>query len=256
MKSIILFLLLISAEIFSQPIQDNNEWKIFYDNHKVTGCIVIYELNENKYVIYNKERCNQRFLPASTFKILNSLIALETGVIKDENEIIPWDSVARQFDKWNSDQTLRTAIKYSAVWAYQELARRIGQERMQHFVDTVRYGNCNIGGGIDHFWLDGALQISPIEQVEFLKRLYSDSLPFSKRNLGIVKDIMINDKGVNYILRGKTGWAGSTGWYAGYLEANNDTYFFANNIEIVNDEDAAARIGIVREIFKSMDLLK
>ncbi|HKB86194.1 MAG TPA: penicillin-binding transpeptidase domain-containing protein, partial [Ignavibacteriaceae bacterium] len=168
MKSIILFLLLISAEIFSQPIQDNNEWKIFYDNHKVTGCIVIYELNENKYVIYNKERCDQRFLPASTFKILNSLIALETGVIKDENEIIPWDSVARQFDKWNSDQTLRTAIKYSAVWAYQELARRIGQERMQHFVDTVRYGNCNIGGGIDHFWLDGALQISPIEQVEFL----------------------------------------------------------------------------------------
>ncbi|HKB85265.1 MAG TPA: penicillin-binding transpeptidase domain-containing protein, partial [Ignavibacteriaceae bacterium] len=88
------------------------------------------------------------------------------------------------------------------------------------------------------------------------KRLYSDSLPFSKRNLDIVKDIMINDKGVNYILRGKTGWAGSTGWYAGYLEANNDTYFFANNIEIVNDEDAAARIGIVREIFNNMDLLK
>ncbi len=256
MKSLLFYLLLISPEIFSQPIQENNEWKVFYDNHKVTGCLIIYDLNTNKYQVYNKARGKDEFLPASTFKILNSLIALEAGVIKDENEIIPWDSVKRQYDKWNMDQTLRTAIKYSAVWAYQELARRIGEERMQYFVDTVKYGNGNIGGGIDHFWLDGDLRITPFEQVEFLKRLYSDSLPFSKRNLDIVKDIMINDKGDNYILRGKTGWAGSTGWYVGYLEANKDTYFFANNIEIVIDRDTEARIAIVKEVFKSMDLLK
>ncbi len=256
MKSLLFFLLFISAETFSQPAQENNDWKIYYDNHNVKGCIVIYDLNENKYQVYNRERCDMQFLPASTFKVLNSLIALETGVIKDENEIIPWDSVNRRYDKWNMDQTLRTAIKYSAVWAYQELARKIGEERMQHFVDSVKYGNSNIGGGIDHFWLDGDLRISPFEQVEFLKRLYSGSLPFSKKNLDIVKDIMINERGDDYILRGKTGWAGSTGWYIGYLEENNNIYFFADNIEMVNDQDTEARIEIVKDIFRSMDLLK
>ena len=218
--------------------------------------MLIYDLNKNEYIQYNSERCNESFIPASTFKILNSLIALETGVIKDENEVIPWDSVNRQYDKWNMDQTLRTAIKYSAVWAYQEIARKIGEQRMQHYVDSVKYGNCNIGGGIDRFWLDGDLRITPLQQVEFLRRLYSDDLPFSKRNLDIVKDIMINDQTGNYILRGKTGWAGTTGWYVGYLEENDNVYFFANNIDIVNEQDVKARIEIVNDVFNSMGLLK
>lgn len=207
-------------------------------------------------MLYDKERCKQYFLPASTYKILNSLIALETGAIKDENEVIPWDSVNRQYDKWNMDQTLRTAIKYSAVWAYQELARRIGEKRMQFYIDTVKYGNCNISGGVDQFWLNGTLRISPLEQVEFLKRLYSDDLPFSKGNLDIVKDIMINDKTAGYILRSKTGWAENIGWYVGYLEEGEGVYFFANNIIIVNEEDAKARTEIVKDIFRSMNLLK
>lgn len=260
MKIILTILLLFASDIFAQKIESRKDWKTFYDNYNVTGCILIYDLNKNNYLIYNKDRCEDRFLPASTFKILNSLIALETKVIKDENEIIPWDSVKRQYDNWNMDQTLRTAIKYSAVWAYQELARKIGQERMQHFVDTVKYGNCNIGGGIDRFWLDGDLRISPFEQVEFLKRLYSEDLPFSKRSIRIVKDILINEQTDNYVLRGKTGWAAryepQAGWYIGYLEENGNVYFFANNIDIKEDKDTSARISIVKDIFKSIGLLK
>lgn len=260
MKNIFTFLLLLTVSGFAQQTVDRSDWKTFYDNNNVTGCIVIYDLHKNNYLVYNKERCEERFLPASTYKILNSLIALETDVIKDENEIIPWDSVDRQNDKWNMDQNLRTAIKYSVVWVYQGLARKIGQERMQHYIDTVKYGNCNIGGGIDRFWLDGDLRISPFEQIEFLKRLYFEDIPFSKRNIKIVKDILINEQTDNYVLRGKTGWSAGlkpeTGWYVGYLEENGNTYFFANNIEIKEEKDITARISIVKEIFKSIGLLK
>ena len=256
MKIALLIILSISINIFPQTEKENNDWRSFYDRYNVSGCMLIYDLTKNEYLIYNNKRCNESFIPASTFKILNSLIALETGVIKDENQVIPWDSVNRQYDKWNMDQTLRTAIKYSAVWAYQEIARRIGEQRMQHYVDSVKYGNCNISGGIDRFWLAGELRITPLQQVEFLRRLYSDDLPFSKRNLDIVKDIMINDQTGNYILRGKTGWADITGWYVGYLEENDNVYFFANNIDIVNEQDIKARIEIVKDIFNSIGLLK
>lgn len=260
MKIIFTYFFFFTVIGFAQQILDRSDWKTFYDNYNVTGCMVIYDLNENNYLVYNKERCEQRFLPASTFKILNSLIALETNVIRDENEIITWDSVDRKNDKWNMDQNLRTAIKYSVVWVYQGFARKIGQEKMQHFVDSVKYGNCNIGGGIDRFWLDGDLRISAFEQIEFLKRLYYEDLPFSKRNIQIVKDILINDQTQNYVLRGKTGWASrfepETGWYVGYLEENGDIYFFANNIDIKEETDTAARISIVKDIFNSMGLLK
>jgi beta-lactamase class D len=260
MKFTFLILLTLAINSFSQTEKEINSWKSFYGKYQVSGCILIYDLNNNEYLSYNTERCRESFSPASTFKILNSLIALETGVIMDENEVIPWDSVKRSYDKWNMDQTLRSAIKYSAVWAYQELARRIGEKRMQYFIDTVKYGNCNISGGIDQFWLNGALKISPVEQVEFLKRLYSDNLPFSKRNLNIVKDIIINEQTDNYILRGKTGWGSNSGtdigWYVGYLSVNGNVYFFANNINIADEKDPAARIDIVKDIFRSMDLLK
>lgn len=259
MKFNLFILLLVSLNIFPQSEKENSSWKSYYDRYDVSGCIIIYDLNKDEYFTYNKERCRKSFSPASTFKILNSLISLETGVIRDEEEVIPWDSINRQYDKWNMDQTLRTAIKYSAVWAYQELARRVGEKRMKHYIDSVEYGNCSIEGGIDQFWLNGSLKISPLEQVEFLKRLYLGTLPFSKRNIDIVKDILINDKGEIYILRGKTGWGGNgesdIGWYVGYLEENNNVYFFANNIDIINEQDAKARIEIVKDIFKSMSLL-
>ena len=260
MKNIILALLLLSNVLIPQSKEIRKEWKSFYNKNNVKGCIVIYDRNNDEFLVYNDNRCKMAFLPASTYKIFNSLVALETGVIKDEKEIIPWDSINRQYDKWNMDQTLRSAIKYSAVWAYQVLARKIGEERMQHYVDTVEYGNCNISGGIDSFWLNGGLRISPYQQIEFLRRLYSDDLPFSKRNLNIVKDILINEKTDEYTLRGKTGWTvqdeNGIGWYVGYLEENDNVYFYANNIEIKKDIDAEARIHIVKEIFKIMGLLK
>ena len=166
---------------------------------------MLYDLNRNRYIHYDPERCAERFIPASTFKIMNSLIGLETGVIPDEDYVIQWDGTQYAIPSWNQDHTLKTAILNSVVWYYQELARRVGRERMQSYVDAANYGNEDISGQIDTFWLEGGLRISANEQVEFLKRLYQDELPFSTRSVNIVKEILVLEKVGSYQLSGKTG---------------------------------------------------
>ena len=198
------------------------------------GAFVIYDLNNNHYARYNPDGCREKLLPASTFKIMNALIALETGAIPGENYIIPWDGTQYPIPAWNQDHTLKTAFRDSVVWYYQEVARRIGRERMQHYIDAVRYGNQDIAGNLDSFWLDGSLLISADEQVEFLRRLYQGDLPFSKRSMDIVRDILILESDPAYQLRGKTGSGHignlSVGWFVGYEEIHENVYFFAVNI--------------------------
>lgn len=193
----------------------------------VEGSIVIANLKNDRIYQHNPQRNQTAFLPASTFKILNSLIALETGVISDELAILTWDGVQRSIPEWNRDLNLKEAFKRSAVWFYQVLARRVGHGPMKTWVTKAAYGNQNIGDkkDIDQFWLEGKLRITPQAQIEFLQRLYKEELPFSKRSFSIVKDIMILEKTPEYTLRGKTGWAGfgsdampQIGWYVGYVE--------------------------------------
>lgn len=146
----------------------------------VEGSIMIYDSNRDRVFQHNPQRNTTAFLPASTFKILNSLIALETGVISDEIDVLTWDGIPRKFPEWNRDLNMREAIKLSAIWFYQVLARRIGHDRMQQWVTQVGYGNQKIGNNndIDKFWLQGALRITPQEQIQFLSRLYKNDLPF------------------------------------------------------------------------------
>jgi beta-lactamase class D len=199
------------------------------------GAFVLYDRDSARYTRYNPERCSERFLPASTFKILNSLIGLETGVIPDENHVIRWDGTKHGIESWNQDHTLKTAIQNSVVWYYQELARRVGKERMQSYIDAVGYGNQDLSGPIEAFWLDGSLQISPDEQVEFLRRLYEGDLPFSGRSMKLVKEILVLERTDRYQLSGKTGsgQAGNLyiGWFVGFLEEEKNVYFFAANIQ-------------------------
>jgi len=200
------------------------------------GAFVLYDLNSNQYIRYNPERCAERFIPASTFKIMNSLIGLETGVIPDENYVIKWDGTHYDVPTWNQDHTLKTAIQNSVVWYYQELARRVGKEKVQYYVEAVNYGNKDISGQIDTFWLEGGLRISANEQVEFLQQLYQGKLPFSARSMKIVKEILVLGKTESYQLSGKTGSAQRVtphvGWFVGYLETTKDNvYFFATNFE-------------------------
>ena len=225
------------------------------------GSILIYDLNNNRTYEHNPQRNASAITPASTFKIFNAMVALETGVIADDVAVLTWDGIQRDIAAWNHDTNLRQGFKDSTIWFYQVLARKAGHEQMQQFIDRVGYGNRQIGTvqDIDRFWLQGPLQITPKQQIDFLQRLYRGDLPFSKRTMDLVKDIMIREQTPNYTLRGKTGLLGSTkpeiGWFVGYLEQNNKVYFFATTLDMRKPEDAASRIEITRRSLKDLGLL-
>ncbi len=235
--------------------EERPDFAKYYKEAGVQGAFLLYDFKNDKYLAYNSKRLQQGYIPASTFKIFNSLVALETGVIRDENEVLKWDGMQREVEQWNQDHNMRTAMKSSAVWFYQELARRIGLERMQHYVDLAGYGNKDISGGIDMFWLTGGLRITPCEQIAFLVRLYHNQLPFSQRAMDIVKDILLFEKSEDYVLRAKTGWAGQVGWFVGYMARKESVYFFANNIDIVKPGDDKARIAITKSILRDLGLI-
>ena len=187
------------------------------------GTFVGYKIDDYLIIASDTERSGQGFLPASTFKIPNSLIALETGVVTDpDKDLFKWDGVSRDFPGWNQDHTLRSAIAVSALPVYQEIARRIGPKRMQKYLDLFDYGNRNIGGGIDQFWLTGDLRIDPIQQIDFVDRLRRGALPISARSQELVRDILPVTKVGDAVIRAKTGLLGAetgkpTSWLAGRL---------------------------------------
>ncbi|MGG0615253.1 BPU family class D beta-lactamase [Bacillus altitudinis] len=195
------------------------------------GTFVIQEVKEKSPWVYNKKRANKRFAPQSTFKIANALIGLQTGAVKDEYDIKYWDGVKREIDNWNKDHTLGSGMRDSVVWYYQAMARDIGEERMGHWIKAIHYGNQDISGGIDQFWLSSTLRISPVEQVHFLKQLYEESLPFDLSVMRTVKRMMIQEEEKHATLYGKTGSGSGIGWYAGFIKHENKTYIFATNIE-------------------------
>jgi beta-lactamase class D len=276
-----MFLLVISVYkvqlIYAQPVQspvlsnaqtsEQIDLEPLFRELDVDGSIVIYDKNNGRTYEHNPSRNTTAFFPASTFKIFNSLVSLETGVIQDDVAVLTWDGIKRglpglgEIPEWNRDTNLRQAFKNSTVWFYQALARRNGHERMQQFINRAEYGDRQIGTPeqVDRFWLEGPLQITPNQQVEFLQRLERNDLPFSQRTLDLVKDIMIVERTPDYTLRGKTGWVASVtpniGWFVGYLEQNDNTYFFATNITMPSNNDASKRLEVTRRSFKALGLL-
>jgi beta-lactamase class D len=232
-------LLIAFVSLGAQPKESVRDLSSYF--HGLNGAFVLYDQGANSWMRFSPERCRTRYSPASTFKIPNSLIGLETGVIRDQHFVIPWDSVHRSMEAWNRDHDLQSAIANSVVWYYQELARRVGEKRMKELIESVGYGNMDISGGIDRFWLGSTIQISADEQIDFLRRLYANALPFSSRSLDIVKEILVLEKTDRYTLRGKTGFADfgehqAIGWFVGYVETPQNRWFFACNILTDNPE--------------------
>ncbi len=248
--------------------EERKEWGKPFLQADVKGCFLLYDLRRDRYFAFDKKRATTGYIPASTFKIFNSLVALETGVLSGIDEALKWDGVDRGSDGWNQDQNMRQAFSRSTVWFYQEVARRVGQPRMQGYLNRVGYGNRNLSGGIDRFWLDGKLRISPLEQLRFLVRLYRNELPFAQPNLDLVKEIFINEKTDAYVLRAKTGWGrqltpemrerkgAEIGWWVGYVERADNVYFFALNLDIRKPADADQRKPIAREILRAMKIIE
>lgn len=219
--------------------------------------------SDGKVTVYNMQLDTTRFLPASTFKIVNSLIGLETGVINDEKMVIKWDGIKRWNDDWNKDLSMKEAFKVSAVNYYQEVARRIGKDTMRLWIDSIHYGNMQMSAHIDSFWLDNSLKISPDEQLGLVKRLYFDQLPFQKRTQQIVRDIMTKEDNTLYTLAYKTGWGfdeqkNSIGWIVGWVEENNHPYFFVTLVKSAdpNIKMQQVRLDITMDILKKLGFLE
>lgn len=224
------------------------------------GTFVMLEQKKGRLTVVNSERSTKGFLPASTFKIPNALIALETGVIQDANNpVFKWDGTKREIEAWNKDHTPITAFKASAVWVFQEIARQITGTRMRVYVSQFGYGNRNIGGEEDSFWLEGQLRISAVEEVNFLERLYIGKLPVNPKNVEIVKEMMFVEKIGNATLRGKTGWIPSgdnkIGWFVGWVERGDEAYIFALNLAPENEKQVAARIPIAKALLTQLGAL-
>jgi beta-lactamase class D len=223
------------------------------------GTFVGYKVDDYLVIASDSTRSGEPKLPASTFKIPNSLIALETGVVEDpDKDVFKWDGITRPIEAWNKDHTMRSAIAASAVPVYQEIARRIGQERMQKYVDLFEYGNRDIGGGIDQFWLTGNLRINPVQQVDFVDRLRRGALPISKRSQDLVRDILPVTKVGDSIIRAKSGLLGaergqaSLGWMVGWAEKGTAQTVFALNMDCTEprliSERMALTIACLRDI--------
>lgn len=234
------------------------------------GAFVLDEPGCDRRVRHNEKRCAERFSPCSTFKIPNALIALETGVVKDAETVIKWTPelfnhegpAQPPFDEWMRDHTLRSAMRHSVVWYFQEIARLVGEARYVKFLDALEYGNRDISSGLDRFWLTGSLKVSANEQIEFLRRLYTGQLPVSERSIHIVKSILVLEDTSEYRLSAKTGTGplsegGYIGWFVGYVERGGDVSFFALNVEGSSYESISKerRLEMTKGILKELNIL-
>ncbi|MBO9652428.1 MAG: class D beta-lactamase [Variovorax sp.] len=238
-------------------MQQKTEWSRFFTEADAQGSIVVLDARSGpgSTLVFDAARAERRYSPASTFKIPHSLFALDAGILRDEFQVIPWDGVQRSQPAWNQDQNLRSSMRNSTVWVYERFASQLGQTRETAYMKKIGYGNA-VATGEKPFWVEGDLAISSTEQIDFLQRLYRNQLPFKAEHQRLVKDVMINEAGPDWILRAKTGWTGKIGWWVGWVEWPKGPVFFALNMDTPNRTgDLAKRQGITRNVLRSIGAL-
>ncbi|MDP2722225.1 MAG: penicillin-binding transpeptidase domain-containing protein [Bacteroidales bacterium] len=244
------------------------EFKKDFDSCGVDGAIAIYDNQQNKWILSDTIETKQATLAASTFKIINLLIALETKTIVDENEIVKWVGSTDTIKYGHrpeiyKDMNVKEAFELSAGWVFVELAKKIGRENYKKYLSECKYGNLDLSQQDADFWNFGHFAISPINQVIFLRKLYENKLPFSKRNIEIVKQAMITEQNEDYIIRAKTGWTRenntNTGWWVGSLENKKGTYFFATRLlqdrKLKRNDFGSCRKDITKKVFKGLKVI-
>lgn len=229
-----------------------------FKDHDTSGTFALYNATSGTMTLINAPRAITPMIPASTFKIINSLIALETGVIADENEIIPYGGGKTFVKSWAKDMSIRDAIKISNVPIYQELARRIGVDRYQKWLAKLNYGNGLIGDDVERFWLKGPLTTSAVEQAAFLAQLAMGALPASIAHQQTVANITNVERKGNKILHGKTGWTTTPdpdiGWFVGWVSDGDNITSFALNMDINVRKDTNNRTKIAIELLRQLDI--
>lgn len=263
MRVRIFVFLLCSFSLFSlshaqEKVNDRSDWGNIFNKFDAQGTIVVADerTTTRSLSVYDEIRAQKRYSPASTFKIPHTLFALDAGVVRDEFQVFKWDGIARDFAPHNQDQDLRSSMRNSTVWVYELFAKEIGEGRARDYLGKLNYGNADPSSKQGNYWIDGNLAISAYEQISFLKRLYSNELPFRVEHQRLVKDIMIVEAGRDWILRAKSGWEGNIGWWVGWVEWPTGPVFFALNIDTPNRmADLQKREAITRDILRSIEAL-
>lgn len=220
----------------ANPNIQKTEFQSIIDSSGLEGAILIYDSQTGLYYSNNFEWCEEGRLPASTFKITNSIIALETGVVENDSTLFKWNGESRVLKNWEQDLTFREAFHYSCVPCYQEVAQKIGPQRMKEYLEQFNYGEMIVDStSIATFWLEGESKISQFQQIEFLRKFYQSELPITESTERIMKGLMVIEENKDYKLSGKTGWAirngNNNGWFVGYIETEDNLYYFAINVD-------------------------
>lgn len=239
---------------------ERRDLEAVFSENGVVGTFALYDVASDQLTLVNPKRAATRLVPASTFKIANTIIALETGVVKDENEIIPYGGKPQPFKQWEKDMSMREAIALSAVPIYQEIARRVGLGRYRDWLARLNYGNRQPGTSVDTFWLDGPLEISAVEQARFVARLAEQKLDASSRAQAITRDIIRLENSGSKLLYGKTGWRFSSnpnlGWWTGWVEQDGKIAAFSLNIDMPGAAtDAPKRVAIGKVLLSRLGVL-
>ncbi len=229
-----------------------------FESKTATGTLVLATLDGTKVLVHDAARAAKRFCPASTFKIPNSLIAMDSKALEDETQLLKWDGTKQFSPDWERDQSLTTAFLYSCVWFFQEVAKKVGMPAYHEYLKKFQYGNQAPGTDVTTFWLDDTLQISALEQIAFLQRLVKQELPVSQKAYGTLRTIMkvADVKGCD--LWAKTGWAlrvkHPVGWYVGYVQSGPSTWLFALNMDMEKMEQAPLRKEIVLQALRAVGI--
>lgn len=236
----------------AQATGERQDLHSVFREHGVTGTFAIHDLKADAWTYVDRTRAERRYVPASTFKIANSLIAFETGAVADENEVVPFGGGSQPVKAWERDMSLKEAIAISNVPVYQEIARRVGLERYREWLGRLDYGNRDPGTVVDQFWLRGPLMTSAVEQVRFNSRLARDRLPASSRAQALTRAIIKQESRGAASLYAKTGWyaAGTPriGWWSGFVDTGDNVHAFCLNTDMAVMADAAKRLSIGRTI--------
>ena len=260
MRSILALLIVIAVVFITPACAEDSALASLFSDAGIDGTILIARLDGSERYVHNEQRAARRLPAASTFKIFNTLIALDEGAVSGLDEVIRWDGHLYDFPDWNQDHTIKRAYAASCVWCYQELASRIGGDRYRAHLARAGYGRLQEPFDETTFWLDGSLTISAEEQVEFLRQVILQALPYKGSSYAGLRDVMLSEQGEDYRLYAKTGWATRSspqvGWYVGYIERPEATWIFAMNIDVAGKADLPLRQALTRASLKAKGIMQ